>query len=122
MSEWDIYWVMQMDSIKNFLKVMTGISFVISFVVFVFSSLAAELNGEDLKAFFAKFWKAFGFIVIPVCVAMLVANALTPSTKTLAAMKILPPIVNNEGIKAEAGDLYKLAKDALRNAAGVKEE
>lgn len=40
--------------------------------------------------------------------------------KTAAAMLVLPAIVNNPTAQREAGEVYQLAKKALRNAAEEK--
>lgn len=42
------------------------------------------------------------------------AFAVTPSGKTLAAMYIIPKIVNNENIQDEAKEIYILAKDWMK--------
>lgn len=48
---------------------------------------------------------------------LLTVNAFLPSTKTAAAMIVIPAVANNEAIQREAGELYGIAKDALRELA-----
>jgi len=51
---------------------------------------------------------------------LLTVNAFLPSTKTAAAMIVLPAlsdIANSETVQREAGELYGIAKDALRELA-----
>jgi hypothetical protein len=38
-----------------------------------------------------------------------------PSSKTLAAMYIIPPIVNNEQVKIDAGEIYKAAVEFVKD-------
>lgn len=52
--------------------------------------------------------------------ASLLVAVLLPSTKTAAAMILLPALTSKEvtePLSREAGELYELAKSALRNAA-----
>jgi len=41
---------------------------------------------------------------------------LLPSTKTLAAMIIVPAIVNSDAIQKDVPEIYELAKDRLKEA------
>lgn len=102
-SPWTIYWVLQLDSIRAAL----------SFACFVIACAAL-----------------FGFLycvderkrlVVPTLLSVLAAIVFTaaaflPSTKTAAAMVVVPAIANNPRIQSEAGDLYQLAKEALEQA------
>jgi predicted branched-subunit amino acid permease len=61
-----------------------------------------------------------GVVILGLC--LLVIGVLIPSSKTLAAMYIIPPIVNNEELRQDAGDIYRLAveftKDTLTKPEG----
>lgn len=51
--------------------------------------------------------------------------ALMPSTKTIAVMIVLPKVTSPEAldkISHEAGDIYNIAKDALKNLAKPEEK
>jgi hypothetical protein len=108
-SAWDIYWVMQLDTIRSAL----GIASVFALAATAISTLAIGIEGASPR--YAKF---FGAILAPLAIAA----ALVPSSKTAAAMVVLPAIANNQTIQREAGDLYGIAKDALRNLAAPKEQ
>jgi hypothetical protein len=53
-------------------------------------------------------------------ISSLLVLGLLPSTKTAAAMVVLPAIANNETLHTEAGELYGLAKQALKEAVGAE--
>jgi hypothetical protein len=108
-SAWDIYWVMQLDTIRSAL----GIASVFALAATAISTLAIAIEGASPR--YAKF---FGAILAPLAIAA----ALVPSSKTAAAMVVLPAIANNQTIQREAGDLYGIAKDALRKLAAPKEQ
>ena len=110
MSAWTIYWVLQLDAIRN------AMGF-ISFIGMLIVPLGWAYSLDCIKRGWA--YVACGFMTIAWLVAVALAIFL-PSTKTAAAMVVLPAIVNNEAIRKESGELYDLAKQALRKAATGK--
>lgn len=111
---WEIYWVLQLDSINNALlaaSLICGLSAALVLLISVMARILDEMGDqawlEVLK------WSKRLFIATG---ALIVAVAVIPSTKTAAAMIVVPKIVNSPTIQHEAGDLYKLAKEALSNA------
>ena len=53
-------------------------------------------------------------------IPLLLALAFIPSTRTAAAMFVIPAIANNAEIKQEAGEMYEIAKAALQNISEAK--
>ena len=45
-----------------------------------------------------------------------------PNTKEYAAIKVIPAIANNEDVQREAGELYSLTKDWLKEQSDSKPE
>lgn len=113
-SPWEIYWVMQLDSIGAATRVLAVISALVAAAVWMVAGfMAMDAYGDDDKAAAKKF-AAYGFKPGIAAGVLLFASAFIPSTKTAAAMFVIPAIANNEAIQREAGDLYQLAKDGLR--------
>ncbi len=134
-SAWQIYLVMQLDSISAALTVIS-IALVIASIVAAFkydtakslreiwdnsrtSYGAADYNKYDARMRSAgrTFKKA-----ITISATSMMLAALLPSSKTAAAMIVIPAIANNERFQAEAGDLYKLAKQGLQKIVADKKE
>lgn len=111
MSAWTIYWILQLD---NFVSALTG-------VVVLGGTGGLMLYGFGILEEMAAAARAGRRILVAVAVAC-VLLVFMPNTKTAAAMVIIPAIANNEALKAEAGDLYQLAKQALREAVTDKPE
>lgn len=122
-SPWEIYLVLQLDTIGATLgitSVLLVAGILVTAVVGGFEKGASNTypemeiskreraNGERLHR-----WT---FRLIWLAVPLLAVNALLPSSKTAAAMIIIPAIANNETIQKEAADLYGLAKQALTEA------
>lgn len=124
---WDIYWVMQLDSI--------GCAFLLVAIATLAvgaSALVGAMLNRDMRSFwedtpesksYKKYdgkvagWARIAKRTAPVGLVLLVLAAFIPSTKTAAMMLVIPAVANNESIQREAGELYSIAKDALRELA-----
>lgn len=132
LTAWDVYWVMQLDSIG---AVAMCVAFVVSGLAAFASLWALAARGDcDPEAWYSPEYKAKALRnqslwprlfararqlgLVAACLWTL--SAFIPSTKTAAAMVVLPAIANNETIHREAGELYDLAKRALSEAVGGK--
>lgn len=130
---WDIYWVMQLDSI-GFVVFLIGFAFgvvavVAGFLGYIDRDTASIYEGASYDEAREKHRKliANGASKLRVagraalcCAPILLLAAFIPSTKTAAAMIVLPAVANNKAIQQEAGELYGIAKDALRELARPK--
>lgn len=124
-SAFDVYLVMQLDRIGGALTLVCLGAFVVGGVTgAVYAALggpSAADSDEDaarmvtmLKVFKVCAWTAA--IIIPL-------SALLPSTKTAAAMIILPAMTSDkviEAVKPEARELLDLTKEALRGLSKQK--
>lgn len=105
-SAWDIYWVMQLDTIGMAMGTISVFGLIV--VAVVWGAAACEIR---------RLWGYLVAVAVTgVWFVCLLAAIFLPSTKTAAAMFVIPAVANNETIQKEAGDLYKLAKQALREA------
>lgn len=123
MNAWTIYWILQLDSINGFVGIAAFLSGALFVAIHVFILLSAgedhwSWNQENMPARLAYRARAaaWGKRLAILVAVLLPINALLPSTKTAAAMVIVPAIANNETIRKESGELYDLAKQALRDA------
>ena len=119
MSAWTIYWILQLDSIGVFFgllfiagAIFTGSTVLVGVCVTDRGCYPSEKQDEAWERFKRTGWRVGAATVIVGAMSTFI-----PSTKTAAAMVVIPAIANNETIRAEAGDLYRLAKEALREAA-----
>lgn len=108
-SPWTIYWVMQLDSIGVAVGHMSFVGAFILLLAWVY--LVAE--ADSLAGYIAASAATLVWLVV------LAAAIFLPSTKTAAAMFVIPAVANNQTIQREAGELYDLAKQALRSAADL---
>jgi hypothetical protein len=109
-SAFDVYLVMQLDSIKAALGMLSfaSLASVILAVIFL-----ADTNDEDL----AKTAIYYGKRIVVAAVAFALLCCATPSSKTAAAMIILPAVTSEQVttvLSAEGQELYGIAKEALK--------
>lgn len=114
---WEIYWVLQLDSISTALLTLALVFGLAIVLLGLLWGLASSESEKDAARVCKKLLLG---LAVPLFVVGFVGCALLPSTKTAAAMIIVPQIVNSPTIQHEAGDLYKLAKEALRDAIAPK--
>jgi hypothetical protein len=122
-SPWQIYLILQLDSFGSGFEYIAILGLVAAVTFALIGALdkegaanypnhpAAESKRKSGAAQHRRASWFFG--------ASLLAGAFTcllPSTRTAAAMFLIPAVANNETIQREAGELYTLAKDALANA------
>lgn len=120
MSAWTIYLILQLDNIVNMFTAASIILLaytVIGFIAIFASAADADASDEEFSATIASARIKKTGIIGVLC---LVLAVFLPSSKTAAAIYLIPAIANNETIQQEAAELYSLAKEALTNL--VKEE
>ena len=118
-TESTIYWITRMDGIHNFLIglcVITGILAVLILIILFSTFMASEGKEEFHKAMKLEL-RAF-LIGIALIVVFFLASVFIPTTKEMALIKVLPAISNSrfvsEELPKEAGEIYMLAKEALK--------
>lgn len=116
---WEIYLVLQLDAIKIALALATAAS-TTYFIVTLIGGASRYIGNYDEARNSIEAWKLVKRTALrtsfPIAIGCMVALFMVPSTKTAAAMIVVPQIVNSPTVKHEAGDLYKLAKQALQQA------
>lgn len=121
LTAWDIYLVTRMDSLKFFFVLVAILSAVcIAFFVTRWIDASDYFDGKEEAA--KKMAYAAKRIMIFFCPLLVGAFGivLTPSTKTLAAMIVLPAIVNSEAVQQIPAELTTLAREWLQELRPAK--
>ena len=126
----EVYLVLQLDSINAFLlgvgmpALIGGAVAAIAFAVNARNQYSwdKEPPADRLARYaeYAKSSRRFAYAGI----AAVALSVIVPGTKTAAAMIIIPALTSKEvtePLSREAGELFELAKEALRNAASKPE-
>lgn len=120
MSPFLVYLLFQADSISNamtFIAVMAGVAFVIALPLRPIAK--SEADNDEGAAIAYRMCR----VVMWVCPLLIAAGIFMPSSKTIAAMIVLPRITTPQAIDTmskESRDIYELAKKALANLADDK--
>lgn len=110
-----IYLVATLENLKSALPRLAGSAVVLSFASFSWAYLVAEtVRNRETSLKIAK-------ISLVALLGAILLNVFIPSGKTLAAMYILPPIVNSEAVQKLPSELTDLAIEWLRELKPNKE-
>lgn len=130
-SPFDVYLVMQLDAIRGALGAFGLVASVGAAFVAIFCATEARSQWswdketlEDRIARFAGYSKTAKRVLVAGLLSGLLSVGL-PSSKTAAAMILIPALTSKEvvvPVAAEAKELYGLAKEALRGLAERKPE
>ncbi len=104
-SAFEVYLVLQLDSI--------GTAAFVAFLVLLALILIPRINDTMLD----RKTRPYNKTLVAAAVLCFITSALLPSSKTAAAMIIVPALTSKgvvEPLTAEAKDLYALAKGALK--------
>ena len=130
-SPFEVYLVMQLDSVSCAVNVLGVGGLIVAAVLTVFNA-ASQFDAsqfpylcdkEERKIAWAGRSKARKQVLI-LAVPMFLLGGLIPSSKTAAAMIILPALTSKEvtePLASEGKELYALAKQALRDAVDSKD-
>lgn len=115
----EVYLVMQLDRISNGLTGLIAAFIILAVILALFGAMVRDMHteGTDTYETGKKMHQAIPKIGASL-VVLIGVNALLPSSKTAAAMILLPAITSKEVIEpiaGEAKELYGLAKQALKD-------
>lgn len=119
---WTIYWITRASNISNTLTAVTVVLGIIGAFLMVGGTVAGSLGERaDAKGLLRVGWKVAILFAIS-----LVASILTPTTKELAAMIVIPKVANSESVQQLGDGIVDLANQWLVELApkkkGKKEE
>jgi hypothetical protein len=115
MDAWDVYWVMQADSIRSFLGAACVPLSVIVALLGTFRIIMSDFTHPPEEIAAAR--PAVTRIIVASGIALFFLSAgyaFAPTTKTLCACIAVPAIANNEQLQADATDIYKLGMERLK--------
>lgn len=123
-SPWTVYWVMTLDSLCMFLGGVGIVALVAGATGTIVRLIAsAEPDGYGNGAAIAG--TTWAHKTLAASLAALLVATLLPSSKTAAAMILVPALTSDqvmEPVGKEAKELYTLAKSALANLADKQAE
>lgn len=128
-SPWTVYWILQLDSIGASLSVLSIGGLLAASLLTIFGAMNKSFSNSYPEHISSKRERASGEamhrlarILAAIVIPLFLINSLLPSTKSMAAIIVVPAIANSEMIRSEAGDLYDLAKQALAKAVAPEEK
>lgn len=120
---WVLYLILQLDSIKAALvgpTLLAGCVAVGGIIISCVLYAAGRENCDDDMVRMSRAGLKYGIAACVLFGILVTVEGLLPSTKNAAAIAIIPAIANSTVVQEEAGELYGLAKEAMKNLAGTK--
>lgn len=125
-SSWTVYLVMQLDSISSGLTFLTCLGLSVVAVSILWNAISkadanefpsiTDVDARKVQWVSRDKWRNRTLVFV---LPLFFINMLIPSSKTAAAMLVIPAIANNAKFRAEASDLYDLAKKGLEKVVAV---
>lgn len=124
---WEIYWFTRLDPIRGLAGMTAVMGLIIFFLMFLlypaFCDIFAHDDGKRKKSLA---WATRSQIaVFSATVLCAFAHALTPTTREMAAIKVIPMIANSESMRklGDVGDnMLDLANEWLRELRPKKDK
>lgn len=112
----DVYLVMQLDSIQSACRLIFGALLVATLAVLIiglFQRASSFRKGDDdYRNGIAKIW--IGAKIGSITFIFLLFASFVPSTKTAASMFLLPAIANNKEVQQLPEDLLKMVRGLVK--------
>lgn len=116
MTVWQMYWLVKLDDISTTFcggLIMSEIAFAIMLLVFC---VGASL-GENVT----KLGDAMKKIALPCVIVFGLLATFTPTTRQLAAIILVPKLVNSEVVQRDIPQVYDLAVEWMKAKLAVPE-
>lgn len=107
-----VYWVGIVDKIDRLFDSLSTLSIIFG-VAMVIYCLITLSDGDNDNKFLPKA-KKYATILLSVGSLALMLQTFIPSSKTLAAMYVLPPIVNNESVQALPSEVLDFVRGYIK--------
>lgn len=104
-----VYWLGVVDSMKTWVLVLSELSMISGVIALVIYSFQYTANGVN----YPKIGK-LAIILISVGLMALTIRVFIPNGKTIAAMYVLPPIVNNESVQALPSEVLDFVRGYIK--------
>lgn len=119
---WTIYWITRLNQIREFLKASTLISLLIFFTagIIAFIQLTEYIEHDDPCDMRRKVVKILRLTGAVLAVSALLYT-LTPSSREMAAIYVIPKIANSENVRNIGDEMYGLAMEWLKELKAKRE-
>jgi len=114
-----MYWLTRLDRFSSDMPHWLVLVLIIIMFVTLFVALVKYDDSEDVYKLFRN---VFFVGIVPVLLAIFVIMTFVPSTKEMAAILVIPKIVNNEKVQQAGDRLYQLAIEWMEELSPKKKE
>lgn len=108
LTNWQMYWIVQLDSFATFFTITAAIGFIALFgsTMAYFMMKSENVDTKYLSKHFKWFLPLYAFIIL--------GAIFTPSTKDMIAIIAVPAVVNNQDVQEIPANAAKLFNEKLK--------
>lgn len=109
-TSWDIYWITRMDSLNDFFSIfgIGALVFFLGLLSWIGPMIMDGIYNSDKKERYWSLYKKSMIWGVSVGVLFTFISLFIPTTKEVAAIYIIPKIVNNEQVQKMPDNAMKL--------------
>lgn len=120
---WEIYCILKLDDIKV-LSGTTSFFSLIACIVIIIITFFTYIDSDEDSTKMRKYLSKVFVVLLPICLFTTALNTLAPSTKQMAAIKVIPAIVNSKLSKKDFPEdlnkIYTMAKECMEEQLRIK--
>jgi len=110
-----MYWLTRMDYICNFLVVIGGITAIFGLGFLILVGCAADPSVTWPERESIKRFRLVSILLLSFSLVVLAGRVFVPTTKEMAAIKVVPMIANNDRLREECDEVYSLCKQWVKD-------
>ena len=111
-----VYLISQLDEFIWIFKRIAFLSFAGSAVLF-WAFILFRVGSDSERAISKSIFRVF-IVAVSVCLVSGIASVIMPSSRTAAAMLVLPPIINDQDVQQLPKSVVKLANKKIQEFLG----
>ena len=115
-----MYWLTRLSPLGNGLESIIILLFILAFVFLIAGGIMQDDVCDDCTHETGKTLIKTSPLLAVIAVVLLIVNCLLPTTREMAAILIVPRIVNNEKVQTVGNHLYDLAVEWLEELSPAK--
>ena len=115
MTHWQMYWITRLDALQgDGVVVIIIFSFFLGITAFIIATVAKYAGNDEDAIKIAQVTSRCSKILLSIGFSLILLLAFVPSTKEMAAIIIVPKIVNNEKIQELPENLLELSNEWIK--------
>ena len=123
-TSWELYCMLKLDEIKVLSGTASLFSIIACIAIIIITFFTYIDSDSEDSTKMRKYLSKVFVVMLPICLFTTALNTLAPSTKQMAAIKVIPAIVNSKLSKKDFPEdlnkIYTMAKECMEEQLRTK--